>query len=88
MEAREEIKLLTQQLNDANYKYYVLDNPEMPDFEYDQLLRKLEELEAKHPEFALTDSPTTRVGGAALSHFEKVTHPVPLMSLQDVFSQE
>ena len=88
MEAREEIKLLTQQLNDANYKYYVLDNPEMPDFEYDRLLRKLEELEAKYPEFALTDSPTTRVGGAALSHFEKVTHPVPLMSLQDVFSQE
>jgi len=88
MEAREEIKLLTQQLNDANYKYYVLDNPEMPDFEYDRLLRKLEELEAKYPEFALTDSPTTRVGGTALSHFEKVTHPVPLMSLQDVFSQE
>ena len=49
MEAREEIKLLTQQLNDANYKYYVLDNPEMPDFEYDRLLRKLEELEAKYP---------------------------------------
>ena len=86
MEARERIKLLTEQLNTANYKYYVLDAPEMPDFEYDHLLRELEQLEAAYPEFALPDSPTTRVGGQALSQFEKVTHPVPLMSLQDVFS--
>ena len=79
---------LTRLLNQANYKYYVLDNPDMPDFEYDRLLRELENLEAEYPQFVQTDSPTLRVGGQALSKFEKVNHPVPLMSLQDVFSVE
>ena len=88
MEAKERISELTKLLNDANYRYYVLDNPEMPDFEYDRLLRELEKLEAKYPDLAMEDSPTKRVGGQALSKFEKVTHPVPLMSLQDVFSPE
>ena len=88
MEAREEIKLLTEQLNAANHQYYVLDDPQMPDFEYDRLLRRLEELEAANPGLALPDSPTGRVGGEALSKFEQVVHPVPLMSLQDVFSRE
>lgn len=85
---KERIRTLTEQLNDANYRYYVLDDPKMPDFEYDRLLRELENLEAEYPEFALADSPTKRVGGEALSKFEKVSHPVPLMSLQDVFSLE
>ena len=88
MDPRERIKELTDLLNEANMKYYVLDAPEMPDFEYDRLLRELEELEAANPELALPDSPTKRVGGQALSQFEKVQHPVPLMSLQDVFSTE
>ena len=88
MEALERIRELTQILRDANYRYYVLDNPDMPDFEYDRLLRELEELEAAHPEWIAPDSPTQRVGGQVLSKFEKVTHPVPLMSLQDVFSLE
>ena len=88
MEAIERIRELTQILRDANYRYYVLDNPEMPDFEYDRLLRELENLEAEHPELVRADSPTQRVGGQALSKFEKVNHPVPLMSLQDVFSLE
>jgi DNA ligase (NAD+) len=88
MEAKERILELTKLLNDANYRYYVLDDPTMPDFEYDRLLRELEELEAKHPDLAMPDSPTKRVGGEALSKFEKVAHPVPLMSLQDVFSPE
>ena len=79
---------LTRLLNQANYKYYVLDNPDMPDFEYDRLLRELENLEAEYPQFVQPDSPTLRVGGQALSKFEKVNHPVPLMSLQDVFSVE
>jgi len=85
---RERIKSLTQQLNEANHRYYVLDDPQMPDYEYDMLLRELENLEAAYPEFALPESPTKRVGGEALSKFEKVLHPVPLMSLQDVFSLE
>ena len=88
MEPKERIRELTDLLNEANTKYYVLDAPEMPDFEYDRLLRELEELERAHPELALPDSPTKRVGGEALSQFEKVQHPVPLMSLQDVFSTE
>ncbi|MBQ8237012.1 MAG: NAD-dependent DNA ligase LigA [Oscillospiraceae bacterium] len=88
MEPRERAAQLTKLLQDANYKYYVLDDPDMPDFEYDRLLRELEELEAAHPELVTADSPTQRVGGAAISAFEKYTHPVPLMSLQDVFSME
>lgn len=83
---KERINALVQQLNDANYRYYVLDDPTMLDFEYDRLLRELENLEAEYPQYACEDSPTKRVGGQALSKFEKVTHQVPLMSLQDVFS--
>ena len=88
MNFKERMDELVQQLNEANYRYYVLDDPKMLDFEYDSLLRELEILEAEHPEFAREDSPTKRVGGEALSKFEKVNHPVPLMSLQDVFSLE
>ena len=88
MDPKDRIIELTELLNQANYRYYVLDNPTMPDFEYDRLLRSLEELEAQYPELVLPNSPTMRVGGEALSQFEKVTHPVPLMSLQDVFSKE
>ncbi len=88
MEARKRMDELTRILNEANYQYYVLDNPTMQDFEYDCMLRELEILEQEHPELQKADSPTQRVGGAAISSFEKVSHPVPLMSLQDVFSLE
>ena len=88
MNSKQRIEELTCILTEANYRYYVLDDPTMPDFEYDHLLRELEDLEAANPELAKADSPTRRVGGEALSQFEKVTHPVPLMSLQDVFSME
>ena len=86
MEAEKRINELVEILNQANYRYYVLDEPTLLDFEYDQLLRELEELEAAHPSLLRVDSPTQRVGGMPLSKFEKVDHPVPLMSLQDVFS--
>ena len=88
MEARKRIEELTKILSEANFRYYVQDDPTMPDFEYDRLLRELEDLEKEHPELILPDSPTQRVGGEALSKFDKVTHSVPLMSLQDVFSPE
>ena len=88
MNPKERVGQLTDILKEANYRYYVLDDPQMPDFEYDRLLRELEELEAAHPELITEDSPTQRVGGEAISAFEKYTHPVPLMSLQDVFSLE
>lgn len=88
MEIQKKIEELTDILRDANYRYYVLDDPKMADFQYDRLLRELEDLEKAYPQFAQPDSPTQRVGGEALSKFEKVEHPVPLMSLQDVFSKE
>lgn len=88
MEANERIEELVTKLTEANYRYYVLDDPDMPDFEYDHLLRELETLEAENPQLIRPDSPTQRVGGQVLSKFEKVGHPVPLMSLQDVFSME
>ncbi len=88
MNIKDRIMSLTKLLNEANYQYYVLDDPRMPDFEYDRLLRELENLEAENPQYAQPDSPTLRVGGQALSKFDKVTHTVPLMSLQDVFSLE
>ena len=88
MDPKERIGELTALLVEANYRYYVLDDPSMPDFEYDRLLRELEELEAAHPELAQAESPTQRVGGEAISAFQKYEHPVPLMSLQDVFSLE
>jgi len=88
MDPKIRIDELTAILEEANYRYYVLDDPKLQDFEYDRLLRELEELEMAHPELAKEDSPTKRVGGEALSQFAKVEHPVPLMSLQDVFSTE
>ena len=86
MNPQEEILALTRELNDAGHRYYVLDDPTMPDFEYDQKLRRLEELEDAYPQFAQADSPTRRVGGEALPQFQPVVHEVPLESLQDVFS--
>lgn len=88
MNTKERMEQLVELLTEANYRYYVLDAPTMQDFEYDCLLRELEVLEKENPALVHPDSPTQRVGGEALSKFEKVTHSVPLMSLQDVFSLE
>jgi len=88
MEYSDRIQYLVQELERHNYLYYVQDAPEIPDFEYDAMLRELEMLEEAHPELASPLSPTKRVGGAALSQFAKVEHAVPLESLQDVFSTE
>lgn len=88
MNYREELTQLRRELTEAGYRYYVLDDPTMPDYEYDQKLRRLEEIEAAHPEEVTPDSPTQRVGGAILESFAPYDHPVPLESLQDVFSAE
>ncbi len=85
MDELKEIARLREELNRAGYEYYVLDNPTMSDYDYDHALRRLEELEAAHPEAVTPDSPTQRVGGQALEAFTQVTHRVPLESLQDVF---
>src|SRR5690606_36860704 len=76
----ERARLLREQLNHHNYRYYVLDNPEIPDAEYDRLTRELEALEAAHPELVAADSPTRRVGGRPLEGFAPVAHRVPMLS--------
>ena len=85
MSDAQEILELRRELNQANYEYYVKDDPTMSDYDYDHKLRRLEELEEAHPELITPDSPTQRVGGKALESFTQVTHRVPLESLQDVF---
>jgi len=80
-----EIESLRRELEQASYEYYVQDAPTMSDYDYDHKLRRLEELEAAHPEAITPDSPTQRVGGQALESFTQVEHKVPLESLQDVF---
>lgn len=88
MDYRLQIEQLRRELEQHNYSYYVLDRPTISDFEYDRMLRNLEILEQEHPELITPDSPTQRVGGEALDSFSKVTHRVPLESLQDVFDVE
>ena len=80
------MKELVEILEKANYDYYVLDNPTMEDFEFDKLLTELETLEKKYPEYKDPNSPTTHVGGDAISKFNQVTHEIPMMSLSDAFS--
>lgn len=88
MDVKQEILELREKLERWSYQYYVLDEPTASDYDYDMALRRLEELEAAHPELVTADSPTQRVGGQALDKFQSVTHRVPLESLQDVFSLE
>ena len=86
MDAKGEIESLREQLRHHNEKYYNEDAPEISDYEYDMLQRRLRALEAEHPEYDDPDSPTHRVGGTASAKFSKVPHAYPLESLQDVFS--
>jgi len=79
---------LRELLEHHNYRYYVLDDPEIPDVEYDRMFRELQCLEAEHPELRSEDSPTQRVGGAALSGYEEVRHLAPMLSLENAFSAE
>ncbi len=80
-----EIIKLREQLNQHSYRYYVLDDPEITDAEYDRLFRKLQALEEKFPELITPDSPTQRVGAAPLEEFETVTHTIPMVSLDNAF---
>lgn len=87
-QVKEVIEHLRRELSYHSHRYYVLDDPEIPDYEYDRMFRELQDLEALHPEFDDPTSPTRRVGGAVAERFEKHAHRVPLKSLQDVFSKE
>lgn len=88
MDIAKEAARLRELLNEYNYRYYVLDAPTVTDYEYDMLLRQLEDIEKEHPELITPDSPTQRVGGEAVKSFASVRHEVPLESLQDVFSED
>ncbi len=88
MDIKKEIEELREKINYHSRKYYVEDAPEISDYDYDMMFRRLQELEKENPEFYDENSPTVRVGGAALTRFEKLSHNVPLKSLLDVFSYD
>ncbi len=88
MTVQQQIKKLIHQLEEYNYQYYVLDNPSVPDAEFDRLLNQLKQLETLHPEFITKDSPTQKVGGKLDSAFQPIQHLTPMLSLDNVFSEE
>jgi DNA ligase (NAD+) len=86
--AAERIRELREAIEHHNYRYYVLDDPEISDAEFDRLFRELQELEQAHPGLVTPDSPTQRVGGAPLAAFASVRHAMPMLSLNNCFSEE
>ena len=85
---KKELEQLKKEIAEHNRKYYVEDAPDISDYDYDMLMRRLKEIEKEYPELITPDSPTQRVGGEALTVFESVAHAIPMDSLQDVFSFE
>lgn len=81
------VRRLRELLDKYNYEYHVLDNPSVPDSEYDRLMQELIELETRYPELVTPDSPTQRVGGEPLKAFKKVTHKTPMLSLSNAFNE-
>ena len=84
----QQVERLKQQLNQFNYQYYVLDEPQVTDAHYDQLLRELQQLENQNPQWVTADSPTQRVGGEVAQQFESVLHAVPMLSLDNAFDEQ
>ncbi|MDG6099194.1 NAD-dependent DNA ligase LigA [Alteromonas sp. ZYF713] len=82
-----QLEALREKINDYNYQYYVLDDPSVPDSEYDRQMQALQALEAEHPELVTPDSPSQKVGGQPLGAFEQVTHEVPMLSLDNAFEE-
>jgi DNA ligase (NAD+) len=85
---REEYQQLQDQIRYHNYRYHVLNNPVISDYEYDQKLNRLKEIEAKHPEWVTPDSPSQRAGADPLDKFSKVEHPTPILSLANAFDAQ
>jgi len=88
MDIRDKVVELRESINYHNHKYYVQDNPEITDFEYDSLMKELKKLEEEHPELLTSDSPTQRVGGKPLEGFQTIVHKIPMQSLADVFEEK
>ena len=84
----QQIEQLRESLRYHEYQYHVLDNPQIPDAEYDRLFHQLKALEQQYPEYLTEDSPTQRVGAKPLSGFAQVTHEIPMLSLDNAFSDE
>ena len=84
----DKIHALRDEINYHNHRYYVLDDPQIPDKEYDRLFRELQSLEQQHPELITSDSPTQRVGATPLEMFEEVKHLVPMLSLNNAFDAQ
>lgn len=84
----DQICTLREKIEHHNFKYYVENRPEISDYEYDQLMKKLIQLEKEHPEFASPDSPSQRVGGAPLKQFKTVTHRIPMLSMDNTYSEQ
>ncbi|QKX17966.1 NAD-dependent DNA ligase LigA [Microbulbifer sp. YPW1] len=87
-EKQQRVNELHEILNRANYEYYVLDTPELPDVEYDRCLRELQELEREYPQLITSDSPTQRVGAEPLAAFTQIRHEMPMLSLDNAFNDE
>ncbi|MEM8816355.1 MAG: NAD-dependent DNA ligase LigA [Pseudomonadota bacterium] len=85
---QETIARLREEIRQHNYRYHVLDDPEVPDAEYDRLTRELTRLEAEHPELVTADSPTQRVGDSPISAFGTVRHRIPMLSLENAFAED
>ena len=88
MKVSETIKSLRGKINNHNYQYYVLDNPIISDSEYDKLLKDLELIEKKYPEFIIPESPTQRIGAQPIESFGTVTHRITMMSLANAMSDD
>ncbi len=87
-EAQKRIGILTEHINQHAFQYYLLDNPTISDAEYDRLMNELIDLEQRYPQLKRADSPTQRVGGGLLDHFEPINHPTPMLSLQNAFTKQ
>ena len=87
-EIRNKIEALREVLHDHNHRYYILDDPIISDYEFDQLLQQLNELEVKNPDLTDLNSPTRRVGGGVTKSFETVPHKYPMYSLSNTYSKE
>lgn len=87
-DVQEKIQGLRKELHKHNHLYYVKDEPEISDYDFDQKMKELEHLETEHPEFKDAHSPTLRVGGSVTKHFETVRHDYPMYSLSNSYSQE
>ncbi len=85
---KDSISELRKQINNHNYQYYILDNPIISDYEYDSLMRELQDLEKKYPDLITQDSPTQRVGASPLDAFDSVDHSIPMLSLENAMNSE